>query len=122
MKTYKQLLYKRWWRGNFVVGVAFFALILFLVFSGKVEYTFLLIPVLFISIFFGGVKCPNCKRRLITPPGPRGFERVNHCAGCGFDLNQEAPTDDQIIGDARERSVEEEKALLRKRLAELERE
>jgi hypothetical protein len=93
MKTYKQLLHKTWWRGNFSVGIALFCLILFLVFSGKLEYTVVLIPIIFASSLFGGLRCPNCKRRLIIPSGPRGFDEVHHCGRCGFDLDQQAPAD-----------------------------
>lgn len=92
MKTYKQLLYKRRWRRNLAGGIAFFALILFLVFSGRPEFTVLSILIIFVSSLLGGLECPNCKGRLIMPPGPRGFDGVNYCAGCGFDLNQQAPT------------------------------
>jgi len=91
MKTYKQHLYKKWWRGNFIGGVAFFMLVLFLVFSGKIEYMLVLVPVVFISSFLGGLKCPHCKKRLNVPSGSRGFERVNYCSECGFDLNEVAP-------------------------------
>ena len=91
MKTYKQLLLKKWWRGNFIVGVAFFSLVLLLVLSGNIGYTVFLIPIVFVSSLLGGLKCPTCKKRLNIPSGPRGFDGVNHCGGCGFDLNQVAP-------------------------------
>lgn len=95
MKTYKQQLYRRWWRGNFIAGVSLFALILFLVFSGKFEYTVLLIPIIFVSSFIGSLKCPNCNKRLNIPSGSWGFLAVNHCSACAFDLNQQAPKDNQ---------------------------
>jgi len=90
MMTYKQRLYKRWWRGNFIAGIGVFILILFLVFSSKVEYTLLIIPIILVSSLVGGLKCPSCKKRLIIPSGCRGFNTVNYCAACGFDLNQNA--------------------------------
>ena len=72
-----------------------FTLVLFVVFYGKVEYTFLLIPIILVSgLASGGLKCPSCKKPLIIPSGCRGFDRVNHCAECGFDLNQDASHDD----------------------------
>jgi hypothetical protein len=92
MKTYKETLYKKWWKQNLMSSVPFFCILLVLVFTNKVEYLLLVIPILLISSFFGGVKCPSCKNGMHIPPTPKRFKALNYCAECGFDLNQEVKT------------------------------
>lgn len=91
MKTYKETLYKKWWKLKLTCGVPLFCIVILFVYTDKGEYLYLFIPVLLISSFFGGVKCPGCKTGLHIPPAPKGFKALNYCGECGFDLNQDPP-------------------------------
>jgi len=89
MITYKQEILKKSRKQSFIGMAIFTVVILVFLLNYKTEYIFFLIPVIFLSNFFGGLKCPKCKGRMNAPSGFRGIEKVNYCSECGFDFNQD---------------------------------
>jgi len=89
MTTYKQEILKKSRKQSFIGMAIFILVVLVFTLSYKTEYIFFLVPVIFLSSFFGGLMCPRCKERLNAPAGFRGIEKVNYCSECGFDLNQD---------------------------------
>lgn len=85
--THKQVLYKKWWWTNLWSAVGVSIVIGVIILTGNVQYLAWLIPVIFISRFFGSLKCPRCNESLVKPPGPRGFDSIRYCSKCGFDLD-----------------------------------
>jgi len=92
MKTYKEKIYKKWWKINLISFIlCICGYILLCVFPKNIEYAFLPIPIIMILHFFGIPQCPRCKKRLHIPARVRSIDKINFCGQCGFDLTQEPP-------------------------------
>ena len=88
MKTYKKKFYKRWWIGNFISSTCMIIIISLSLFLEKPEFLLLILPLVAIGYFFD-IKCPNCKAKINTGGGSRGWDNINYCQKCAFDLNTE---------------------------------